>query len=453
MFLPSHRRFPPRSRFLTAAALAVIALLWASLPAQATSGRIEPVAGATSSGDVSNSNLASEVVGLAATPSGAGYWMASADGGVFTFGDAAFYGSMGSTTLSRPVVAIAATPSGRGYWLIASDGGIFTFGDATYHGSTGAIQLNQPIVGMAPTASGNGYWLVASDGGIFTFGDASFHGSTGAIQLNQPIVGMDATPTGNGYWLVASDGGIFTFGDAGYHGSAPGIGVTTTFVDLVAAPDGNGYSLVGSNGRVVPFGTAPLSLSARCDRDPVEAAAPSGSGLLLLRNAVPISTASPSAASSGTDSATLAGVISHAQACQPVDTSILESMISPFPNPIVTSRFGTRRHPVWGVVQLHAGADLGQATGTSGAAIRASAPGTIIAIDNLIAYGIVVTIDHGGQVSTVYGHMESTPVAIGDFVTAGETVGFAGATGFATGAHLHYEIRIRGNPIDPTPYL
>ena len=118
---------------------------------------------------------------------------------------------------------MAATPTGNGYWLVASDGGIFTFGDAAFYGSTGAITLNQPIVGMAATPTGNGYWLVAADGGIFTFGDAAFHGSTGGIRLNQPIVGMAATPTGNGYWLVASDGGIFTFGDAAFYGST-GVG-------------------------------------------------------------------------------------------------------------------------------------------------------------------------------------------------------------------------------------
>ena len=80
--------------------------------------------------------------------------------------------------------------------MVASDGGIFSFGDAAFHGSTGAMTLNQPIVGMASTPSGDGYWLVASDGGIFSFGDAAFHGSTGAMTLNQPIVGMtvDARP-------------------------------------------------------------------------------------------------------------------------------------------------------------------------------------------------------------------------------------------------------------------
>ena len=92
-----------------------------------------------------------------------------------------------------PVVPVG-TPDGAGYWLVASDGGVFSFGDAAFHGSTGAITLNKPIVGLAPTPDGAGYWLVASDGGVFSFGDAAFHGSTGAISLNKPIVGLAPTP-------------------------------------------------------------------------------------------------------------------------------------------------------------------------------------------------------------------------------------------------------------------
>ena len=79
---------------------------------------------------------------------------------------------------------MAPTPDGGGYWLVASDGGIFTFGDAAFYGSTGSLHL-QPIVGMAPTPDGGGYWLVASDGGIFSFGDATFYGSTGGAAPQQ----------------------------------------------------------------------------------------------------------------------------------------------------------------------------------------------------------------------------------------------------------------------------
>ncbi|MHB8440191.1 MAG: protease pro-enzyme activation domain-containing protein, partial [Acidimicrobiales bacterium] len=85
-----------------------------------------------------------------------------------------------------------------GYWLAAADGGIFTFGDLGYYGSMGGKPLNKPIVGMAPVDDGGGYWLVASDGGIFAFGDAQFHGSMGGHPLNQPIVGMASTLDGGG---------------------------------------------------------------------------------------------------------------------------------------------------------------------------------------------------------------------------------------------------------------
>ena len=85
---------------------------------------------------------------------------------------------------------MAASPTGHGYWLVAADGGVFTYGDATFQGSAGSLKLNEPIVGMAATSDGGGYWLVAADGGIFSYGDAAFHGSTGGIALAAPIVGM-----------------------------------------------------------------------------------------------------------------------------------------------------------------------------------------------------------------------------------------------------------------------
>jgi hypothetical protein len=73
---------------------------------------------------------------------------------------------------------------------VASDGGVFSFGDAAFYGSTGGTHLNESIVAMAPTPDGRGYWLVASDGGVFSFGDAAFYGSTGGTHLNESIVAM-----------------------------------------------------------------------------------------------------------------------------------------------------------------------------------------------------------------------------------------------------------------------
>ena len=189
------------------------------------------------------------------TPSGRGYWLVAADGGVFAFGDARFLGSTGAIRLARPVVGMAATPTGQGYRLVASDGGVFAFGDARFLGSTGAIRLAAPIVGMASTPSGQGYWLVASDGGVFAFGDARFAGSTGALRLNRPMVGMAATAGGRGYWLVASDGGIFAFGDATFAGSTGALRLAQPVVGMAAgtAGSGGGYWLVAADGGIFAF--------------------------------------------------------------------------------------------------------------------------------------------------------------------------------------------------------
>jgi hypothetical protein len=199
--------------------------------------------------------FAHPVVGMAATPTHAGYWLVSTDGGIFAFGDARFFGSTGGLKLNQPIVGMAATPTGGGYWLFSSDGGIFAFGDARFFGSTGSLKLNQPIVGMAATPTGGGYWLVASDGGIFAFGDARFFGSTGDIHLNEPIVGMAADDRSGGYWMVARDGGMFSF-RAPFHGSAGRIHLAEPVVGMAVTPDRGGYWMVASDGGVFTFGDA-----------------------------------------------------------------------------------------------------------------------------------------------------------------------------------------------------
>ncbi|MGH9004612.1 MAG: hypothetical protein ACRDYV_15920, partial [Acidimicrobiia bacterium] len=142
----------------------------------------------------------------------------------------------GAVRLNKPIVGMAATPTGAGYWLVASDGGVFSFGDAGFYGSTGAVRLNKPIVGMAATPTGAGYWLVASDGGVFSFGDAGFFGSAGGHRLSAPIVGLSPTPTGEGYWFVAADGGVFNFGDAVFAGSAGGRALAGPVTAMAAFP-------------------------------------------------------------------------------------------------------------------------------------------------------------------------------------------------------------------------
>ena len=214
------------------------------------------------------------VVGIAATPSGKGYWLVGSDGTVDNFGDAAALGSPSGAPLNQPIVGIAATPSGHGYWLVASDGGIFNYGDAAFFGSTGAIRLNRPIVGMTSTPTGRGYFMVASDGGIFAFGDALFRGSTGNIVLNQPIVGMAATADGRGYWMVASDGGIFNFGDAPFFGSTGAIRLVSPIVGIVPTSDARGYAMAAADGGVFTFGDAPFYGAAPGSGAPVVGVAP-----------------------------------------------------------------------------------------------------------------------------------------------------------------------------------
>ncbi len=192
-------------------------------------------------------------------PSGASYWLAASDGGIFAYGNAAFHGSLGSITLNKPIVGSAPTLAGQGYWQVASDGGVFSFGDAGFFGSMGGKPLNKPVVGMAGAPEGGGYWLVASDGGLFAFGNAGFYGSMGGKPLNQPIVGIAATPDGAGYWEVASDGGIFAFGDAAFYGSMGGKPLNKPIVGIAAAPDGKGYWEVASDGGIFAFGDAGFS--------------------------------------------------------------------------------------------------------------------------------------------------------------------------------------------------
>ena len=207
-------------------------------------------------GSMGGKALSAPIIGIAATPSGGGYWLAGADGGLFSFGDAAFFGSMGGKPLNAPIVGIAATPTGGGYWLAASDGGLFAFGDAAFYGSMGGKGLNAPVVGIARTPSGKGYWLAASDGGLFAFGDAGFYGSMGGKSLNGPVVGVIATASGNGYWLVVSDGGMFSFGDAAFYGSMGDTKLNSAVVGASATPDGRGYWLLGGDGGMFTFGDA-----------------------------------------------------------------------------------------------------------------------------------------------------------------------------------------------------
>ncbi|HEY5387800.1 MAG TPA: peptidoglycan DD-metalloendopeptidase family protein [Thermoleophilia bacterium] len=125
------------------------------------------------------------------------------------------------------------------------------------------------------------------------------------------------------------------------------------------------------------------------------------------------------------------------------------TMMWPVSGPI-TSPFGYRIHPILGYRKLHTGIDFGVGYGTP---IHASDSGTVIYATWMSGYGNVIIIDHGRGISTLYAHQSSLAVGYGTRVTRGQVVGYVGSTGFSTGPHLHFEVRVNGNPVDPMGYL
>jgi hypothetical protein len=219
-------------------------------------------------GDPSALRLTKPLINGEATSDHKGYWLLGQDGGIFTYGDAKFYGSTGAKRLNQPINGMERTNNNKGYWLVAYDGGIFTFGNAQFYGSTGGMHLNQPVLGMERTASGKGYWLFAKDGGVFTFGDAKFYGSAGGMHLTSPIVSMQRTKTGHGYWMLAQDGTVYRFGDAGKLGGIARCGNYGGASRLLVDPSGKGYWIATSDGSVISFGDAkrlgfPISIAGR----------------------------------------------------------------------------------------------------------------------------------------------------------------------------------------------
>ncbi len=128
-----------------------------------------------------------------------------------------------------------------------------------------------------------------------------------------------------------------------------------------------------------------------------------------------------------------------------------EEMIWPIPGHTrITSKFGMRTHPITGLYRLHTGTDVGAPIGTD---FLAMASGIVVKAEYNLAYGNMVIIDHGGGVQTLYAHGSEIIAKIGQTVTQGEPVLKVGSTGYSTGPHAHFEIRIDGNPVDPLNYV
>ncbi|MBN1962384.1 MAG: M23 family metallopeptidase [Deltaproteobacteria bacterium] len=135
------------------------------------------------------------------------------------------------------------------------------------------------------------------------------------------------------------------------------------------------------------------------------------------------------------------------------DTSLLLSntpSISPVENGFITSPFGRRLHPITHQIVMHKGLDIGGQLGTD---IIAPADGTVIFIGVRDGYGLTVVIDHGYGLQTHYAHLSIIKVKKGQRLQRGELIAAMGATGRATGCHLHYEVRYGGQPLNPIRFI
>lgn len=116
----------------------------------------------------------------------------------------------------------------------------------------------------------------------------------------------------------------------------------------------------------------------------------------------------------------------------------------------ITSPFGYRTHPIWGTTIYHAGIDIGV---DEGVPVHAADGGTVVWSGWMGGYGYAVVIDHGNGLSTLYGHNSELVISEGEAVGKGQVIAYAGSTGNSTGPHVHFEVRVNGDPVDPMGYL
>ncbi|HEY3095991.1 MAG TPA: peptidoglycan DD-metalloendopeptidase family protein [Acidimicrobiia bacterium] len=116
----------------------------------------------------------------------------------------------------------------------------------------------------------------------------------------------------------------------------------------------------------------------------------------------------------------------------------------------VTSGFGPRIHPIHGGSRMHTGIDIAASSGTP---IKAGDDGVVKMAGSNGGYGNWTLIDHGGGLATGYAHQSSIGVSVGQRVSRGEVIGRVGSTGASTGPHLHFEVRVNGNAVDPMGWL
>jgi murein DD-endopeptidase MepM/ murein hydrolase activator NlpD len=124
--------------------------------------------------------------------------------------------------------------------------------------------------------------------------------------------------------------------------------------------------------------------------------------------------------------------------------------IRPIAGAPINSPFGYRSDPFTRQQSFHSGIDFGASCGTP---IRAGGSGVVLSAGSNGGYGIATVINHGGGLGTLYAHQSAVAVSAGQVVAQGQVIGYVGSTGNSTGCHVHFEVRVNGNPVNPLGYL
>lgn len=176
---------------------------YANIPAArySTSAGPGPDTTTNNTGDA-GARLACGVIGATTPSATGGYWMAAADGGIFTSGAAPFAGSEAGSPLNSPIIGVAPSASGAGYYLAASDGGVFAHGDASFEGSAGGLPLNGPIVAIAAPRS-HARAVLTNAAGV-PAGHVSFRQTDGAVKVTAYVTGLEPQSEFHGFHIHAN---------------------------------------------------------------------------------------------------------------------------------------------------------------------------------------------------------------------------------------------------------
>jgi murein DD-endopeptidase MepM/ murein hydrolase activator NlpD len=150
-------------------------------------------------------------------------------------------------------------------------------------------------------------------------------------------------------------------------------------------------------------------------------------------------------------SQSLAQLVTALDVLERLDAHVRSAPLAdPMPTGTRSSPFGVRADPFFGREALHSGMDFAVSSGTP---VHPTAPGKVTSAGDAGGYGLMVEVDHGNGMRTRYGHLSRIDVSVGDKLTVGSVLGAVGSTGRSTGPHLHYEVRVDNQPVDPEPFI